>query len=456
MTIPATVRAHLRQKGGRYKARMVGSAGSMAEAIAEAQLPPERVALATLLTTGKTVLMVIHPASHKVDLAALAALFRRPFSQCSRKGLKEMFPDCDPEALPPLPNAYGVKAVIDESLADREDLYFPPGRLGVFVHASGDDYAGLAEGCWVRRVSAPGESAPGATLEAERARAEEMRARILRLQKIPAMPGMAAEIRRLRNNPYAHVSELAAIIEQDPSLSAQILRYASSPFFGYQGKVDSVALAISRVLGIDFVMDLAFGLSLARTFRRSTLGAAAPAMNLFWRHASYAAALTQALCLRIPYMRRPSPGMAYLSGLLHNFGTLLLAEIEPDRFIALYRTIAREPGRSALELEREMVGATHMDLGSWLMEEWRMPREIVDAVREHHNPRFQGDFAVYPNLVCIANFLLRRHGIGDAEGGEMPQGLLEAVGLDPQRAEEALDAVLGGREGLEFMARKMA
>ena len=85
-----------------------------------------------------------------------------------------------------------------------------------------------------------------------------------------------------------------------------------------------------------------------------------------------------------------------------------------------------------------------------------MPREVIEAVTEHHNPQHSGDFAIYANLVYIANVLLKRHGIGDSESVEIPAEMLERYGLDEAQLETALATVLDDAEGLEFMAGKMA
>jgi len=84
----------------------------------------------------------------------------------------------------------------------------------------------------------------------------DLKARIERLEKLPPMPEMAVKILRLSADPNAHVKELVEVIELDPSLASQIMRYASSPFFAYQGKIDSVHTAITRVLGYNTVMNL--------------------------------------------------------------------------------------------------------------------------------------------------------------------------------------------------------
>jgi HD-like signal output (HDOD) protein len=283
---------------------------------------------------------------------------------------------------------------------------------------------------------------------------DDIRRRIEKVTNLPPMPGIAAEIIRLRNNPYSNASELAAVIEQDPSLSAQLLRYAGSPFYGYQGKLDSVEQAIVRVLGMDFVMDFAFGLALGKPFRNPKEGPLG--LDAFWNHAIHTATLSQALCNVIDYSVRPAPGVAYLAGLLHNFGFLLLGHLFRPQFDRLNKAMEAEPQRPIIELEREVIGVTHTELGLWLMEAWDMPREIIETVREHHNVAYRGDYSGYANLVYVANALLARHGIGDAEAVAIPQSLYEAFGLNEADAEAALASVMADREGLDFMARRMA
>lgn len=289
------------------------------------------------------------------------------------------------------------------------------------------------------KVATPGEGKRGA-----------MKEKVEQVHTLPPMPGIATQILRLRNNPYANASELAAVIDQDPSLTAQLLRYAASPFYAYQGKLTSVEQAIVRVLGMDFSL----GLALGKSFRNPKGGPLG--LDAFWRDALHVAALTQALCNAIEFSRRPSPGVAYMAGLLHNFGFLLLGHLFPNQFTRLNKAVAEQSECPILDLEREIVGVTHTEMGLWLVDAWNLPREIVETVREHHNGDYRGDYAIYPNLVYIAHRLLKRFGIGDAASIDLPADLLEVVGLTEEQAETALGTVLQMRDGLQFMVRKMA
>jgi HD-like signal output (HDOD) protein/prolyl-tRNA editing enzyme YbaK/EbsC (Cys-tRNA(Pro) deacylase) len=451
MNIPTTVRNYLARKGGQYKVHAAPAGLSLAEAVRSARVPVQKLVRSAVLKDGSSYLMAVYPATHRLDLAVFNGNSQRNFTACSSDELKMLLADSEAAALPPLGEPYGIKVVVDSAVDELDEVFFTPGVSHLFLRAQQVDFARLT-GAALRghRISNPGTKASSMA----DGRREGMKEKVEKVHTLPSMPGIASQLLGLRNNPYVNANELAAVIEQDPSLTAQLLRYAASPFYAYQGKLTSVEQAIVRVLGMDFVMDFALGLALGKSFRNPKEGPLG--LDNFWRDALHVAALTQTLCNAIEFSRRPSPGIAYMAGLLHNFGFLLLGHLFPQQFARLNKAVAAQPERSVLELERELVGVTHTEMGLWLVEAWNLPKEIIETVREHHNGDFRGDYAIYPNLVHIANRLLKRFGMGDALGIELPADLLQAVGLNEEQAEAALGTVLQMRDGLQFMARKMA
>jgi HD-like signal output (HDOD) protein/prolyl-tRNA editing enzyme YbaK/EbsC (Cys-tRNA(Pro) deacylase) len=444
MNISSTVRTFLANSRVSFKGRKVTPADTFEATLAQAGISLPRVVKPVMVKAGAAYLMAVIRADQELDIPSLNKLFKRDFTLCSESEVNELLPNCDYQGLPPLAEPYGLRSIVDASIGDMPNLYFASGTAGLFISTSGAEFVRrLHEAGWKGRCIIKGTYPE-----------ETMRRKVQGLNELPAMPGLAAEIIRLRNNPYANASELSAVIEQDPSLSAQVIRYASSPLYAYQGKVNSVEQAIVGVLGMDFVEDFAFGLSLGKAFNNPRSGPLG--LDDFWQHALYCAALTQTLCNQINFAIRLPPGVGYLAGLLHNFGILLLGHLFPAQFERLNRAVAARPQRTLLELERETIAVSHTELGLWLMEAWDMPKEICEAVSEHHNAGHRGDNAVFANLVYIANALLKRHGIGDADSTEIPEALKQRFGLDDEKLELALANVLQGREGLEFMAARVA
>jgi len=222
--------------------------------------------------------------------------------------------------------------------------------------------------------------------------------------------------------------------------------------------------AIARVLGFEAVLNMALGLAAGGSLRNPPDGPLG--LNAFWRHATYSAALCQALARRVSVgPERPKLGMAYLAGLLHNFGFLLLGHLFLPEFFLLNRMVAANPETPITVLEKRMLGMGdaqnvlsmgHAEIGAWLMESWEMPGELIVSLREHHNPGYEGEYAVYARLVLISNRLLKRHEIGDAESEILPPSVLAGLGLSEEKALEILEEMMESVDGLDDMAKLLA
>lgn len=293
--------------------------------------------------------------------------------------------------------------------------------------------------------------------------AGEIRRRIEQVYELPPMPEMARRILQLRNNPDASVAELASIVELDPSLAAQVVRYAASPFYAYRGRINSIHDAITRVLGFDMVMNMALGLATGKSFQNPCDGPLG--LQEFWRHAIYTATLVQALAKRMPPKARPQPGMIYLAGLLHNFGFLLLGHLFPPEFKLLNKLVAAHPESPVTTLEKCVLGMGqaqnflemgHAQIGTWLMQSWQMPDEIVVTLREHHNPEYAGDHALFPHLVMVADHVLKGREIGDAPDDQLPPVSLDRLELGEDVIRETAEQLFMDCSALEMMARQLA
>ncbi len=280
----------------------------------------------------------------------------------------------------------------------------------------------------------------------------DMRQRIEATTELPAMPDAAQALLKLANDPDGNLQDLVNIIEHDPSITAQIMRYAGSAFFAYNAKITSLQQAVTAVLGYGLSLDIAIGLSLGKAFNIPNFGP----MGLypFWRHAVYSAALCQRLSRSISRPPRQQPGMAFLAGLLHNFGVLLVAHLFRREALQLTQRIKADAERPVVHIEREMLGVDHQEIGAWLLQRWNLPEEIVISVAEHHHPQYTGEHAGYAHTVLVADRLLKRHDIGDAESDELPEALLTTLGLSVEDAETALEAIITAGPDLELLARQ--
>ncbi len=270
---------------------------------------------------------------------------------------------------------------------------------------------------------------------------------------LPAMPEISKDIMKLRVDPSADAGKLAAIVSRDPSLAAQVVSWASSPYYGYQGTIDSVETAIARVLGFELVMNLALGISIGKSLKVPTEGPLG--LRAFWRQAIYCANLSEKLCMSVPKEQRPKRGLIYLSGLLHNFGYLLLGHVFPPQFKLINRTVEINSHIPVELIEYYFMGVSHEQVGAWLMKNWNMPDELLVSVLHHHKEEFLEEHAIYSNIVFVANRLLKRLGIGDVTESSLPPSTLALLSLSKDDVEKALQEIELDSESLDIMANQL-
>lgn len=432
---------------------------TLLQAAEEGGISPMLIAKSVVLKDELGVVLVVVPATHGVDEDALSKLMYRRMELADETQIKAAFPDCLPRFIPPLGEAYGIRTIVDDALMGANHVYFPAGDASSLIQVSGKDFFNMLNGAWLAGgfatpLSVQGAASPDNNEQGEPDAEIEIKKRVQQLRDLPAMPQLALKIIGLRADPNANAEKLGKLVELDPGLSAQVIRYARSPFFSYQGKVDSIQTAISRVLGFEMVMNLTLGLATARPFKIPAIGPLG--LNAFWRHAIYSAALVQALGRELPRAVRPPAGMSYLAGLLHNFGFLLLGHLFKREFCILNGSIGDNPDTPIRQQELEILGIEHGELGAWLLEKWNMPEEILVAVRHHHREDYEGPHAIYPRLVLLADRMLKGHGIGDAPTHDLPAHLLETLGLQEIQTVMVMGRILEGVEGLNVMARSLA
>ncbi|WP_455198649.1 HDOD domain-containing protein [Kaarinaea lacus] len=422
------------------------------------------VARAVILKDVSGMVMAVIPVTHRLNLDALNRQLHRRLKPTEDSDYRGIFSDCAPGVLPALGEAYGFETVIDDSLLDQDFVYVASGNNGELIRMTGEDFQTLHSNAWYgnvfSQIAERAETPEDIQAETERRNqpgnipsTTSMRQRIERITNLPPMPSLAQKIIQLNANPYAHADDLAKLVEKDPSLAAQIIRYAQSPFYGYQGKIASIRQAISRVLGYDMVMNIALGVAAARPFKIEPSGPLG--LHAFWRHATYSAALAQSVCGLLPRAERPRPGTAYLAGLLHNFGFLLLGHSFPKEFTQLHNAVKREPEKPILELEQRLLGITHTEIGAWLMETWNMPSEVIVVQREHHNPDYNGPHASYVKLVMLADRLLKAHDMGDAHSEDVPETIMASLSLTDDDINRVLERTLDNHDDLDSIARQL-
>jgi HD-like signal output (HDOD) protein len=284
----------------------------------------------------------------------------------------------------------------------------------------------------------------------------EFRRRLENINELPAMPEVATELLALRNDPAADIAKLVKVVSKDPGISAQIMRYSRLSLFGYGERIQTLDNAISLVLGFDKALHLAIGLAAGNCMMMQADGPLG--RHNYWRHSFTTAILCQTLAHALPEQHRPSPGVAYLAGLLHDIGFLLIGHLYPDEFAMLNDLVKRYYDKDARELELLSLGISHDMVGLYLMRAWNMPEEIRVAVSEHHFPEYGGKHSVYSKLVYLANSFQHRQ--ADHQGVMMEdhhaQAIMKELGLNEDTVQDVLRQLVEVRGEISAMVEQMA
>lgn len=176
-------------------------------------------------------------------------------------------------------------------------------------------------------------------------------------------------------------AELGFLIENDTVLAGSVLRLVNSPLYGFEGLVNSVRHAVA-ILGVNKIRNVALSLSISRMWGHARTPEAWSGAR-FNLHSVASAIMADLIAQRA---RAPYPEGAFVAGLLHDTGKLLIAISFPSEFSAI-RTSCGETGRTELEVEAEALGVTHAELSGLALARWALPPPIQCAVGCHHAPR---------------------------------------------------------------------
>lgn len=463
MTIPARVLTYLQGQGINYQIIPLPRTHSLYDAAHVAHIPMPHLVRAVVLESGSELLMTLLPASHLLDFSTLAASLRQELNLANDTRLARVFMGCEPGCRPPLPELFNLSAAVDTSLLSLPEVYIEPGCHDALLKLEQAEFTRLVRRARPGQFSVPREqlrvaSGGDADRKIDSSVSQltplRMRQRVEETFDLPAMPEIAQQVMRLRVDPNATAADLAAIVNRDPSLAAQVISWASSPYYGYQGTIRSVEDAIARVLGFELVMNLALGIAVGKSLRVSHDGPLG--LRAFWRQAIYTAVLSERLTRQVPAKLRPQRGLVYLAGLLHNFGHLLLGHVFPPQFFLINRYVEVNPQIPVSEIESHVLGVNYQEIGAWLMQAWHMPDELIETVRWHHQEEFSSRYAAYSNLVLVAGRLLARNHMSDQRSTLIPEAVMEFLGLTPEQIETVYDDVMAQGEELEQLSRQLA
>jgi putative nucleotidyltransferase with HDIG domain len=252
----------------------------------------------------------------------------------------------------------------------------------------------------------------------QRKQVERLVAEVADLKPLPTTVTTAL---RLMEDENSSVEEIASIVSVDQAVAARLLRFANSAYYGTIQPCTTVSEALCR-LGFRKTKNILLAASYS-----SLLGRRLAGYNLgrgeLWRHSVAVATAAQRLSSQVDY---PAPEEAYIGGLLHDIGKLVLDQymkVDWDELLA-----AGESGnRTLIASEELLLGMNHVQVGGTLAKSWALPACLVDAIAHHHYPPMATTSPQLAAIVHIADAICLRLGIGLAHYQFLPTVNPEAL-----------------------------
>ncbi|MFH1982209.1 MAG: HDOD domain-containing protein [Pseudomonadota bacterium] len=226
----------------------------------------------------------------------------------------------------------------------------------------------------------------------------------------PSIPGAAARLLTMLNDPEVTAAEIEDVLRYDPGLTAGLLRLANSSYFGFAQKIGSLRQAIVT-LGSKQLIQMVMTTCMSTVMNKGVQGYDMGDGDL-WRHSIAVSVASEGL---VRVLKITPNEEIFTAALLHDIGKLILGSYVKDDYAAMVADSAPEEEFQASE--KRILGADHAEIGARILETWSFPQHIITAVRFHHRPDEADPTDAMIDLVHVANVLCRMIGVGIGNDG---------------------------------------
>ncbi len=203
--------------------------------------------------------------------------------------------------------------------------------------------------------------------------------RVLSCPNLPTLPAVAMRVLDLAAKPNVSLSEIAAVIENDPAIASKVLRTINSSYYSLSRRCGSIQQALA-FLGLQSVKALVLGFSLSRSINGGGNDEVSFDFVEYWRRSLFSAAAAREIAL---ITRRCDPDEAFVTALVQDLGTIALWRAFGDRYLQAL-DLTKGDHRKLCAIEQRSLETDHTLISAEMVSRWRFPDSIVTAVRCHH------------------------------------------------------------------------
>ena len=263
-----------------------------------------------------------------------------------------------------------------------------------------------------------------------------IREEIRSLTNLPAMPAAHSKLLQLlgKADEEVDLNQVSATLEQDPALSARVMKTCRSAYFGFQGSLMKQAVAF---LGVAVIRKLVQSAIISDMFAEEKAeGEHNMTMDDLWRHS-----LATGMAMEV-IGKEDKKKTHFILGVMHDIGKAVFKFRFGEHFAKVMEMVAEE-NCSTLKAEEEILGITHAECGAELAVHWDLPAEVRTAIGAHHYPGNSMQHKRLAAMVHIADIAVRMMKIGFAGDHLIPE-------MDPyaKRLQKSVEEITSQRDDI--------
>lgn len=220
------------------------------------------------------------------------------------------------------------------------------------------------------------------------------------IESLPQFPESILQLQKLLEDPEAEMNEIARVLGQDPSLTADLLRTVNSARYMLSRRMDNVVEAV-KVVGLRGLRQMLFSYGTQRVLGDGTENDVSQSL---WEHSQRTAFFAYGIARNV-YKRKDILDDVYVGAILHDMGKIVFSNLHPD-VVRHIQEFTHAKGIPSSVFEEMNNGIDHAEVGARLAERWNFPDVLVAAIRYHHAPlKAPASFRDVVAVVYVANEL---------------------------------------------------
>lgn len=244
-----------------------------------------------------------------------------------------------------------------------------------------------------------------------------LQAVVNRIKNLPALPQIIPKLMRVLDNPNSSAADVGKVISTDQALMTKVLKLVNSAMYGLPRRISTLSQA-TVILGFNTIRSTSIAATVFKYLNNGSFDRVK-----FWEHALACGVASKLIARRFS---NQNPEEAFIAGLLHDVGKMVIDQYMPEEFSKVCARV-QSGGVRMVEAEQEVLGVTHAQVGGWLARKWNMPAPLLNAITYHHEPQLtSSQGSQFVSIVHLGDAIARMAKIGSG-GDDLPPVLHPSV-----------------------------